>query len=426
MNLTDMAHEVAAVRPGVGATDGVAHYIARRQGREPITYVHPLERPALEETLGQILFQDQVNKLAIDVAGFSPAEADEFRRAFTKKHNQKLIEGYWQRFKEGAAQRGVSEAQAKGIFVKFNGQYMFPQAHAYAFGITAYQCAYLKRYYPLEFYVGLFNEQPMGFYSLDSLKEDAKRHDIRVLHPDMNQSQELCIDEGEALRLGLTKVLGIGDAAARSIVQAREERPFTSVLNLMERTRLSQAELEHLAEAGALDCFGTDRRKLLQEVALRHHPKGAQLALQLSIEQDLLDTPPQSEFTRVVGEYRMMGLCPTDHLMAYYRRYLSEDVLDSAMVKEFPEGAEVTVAGVVIRRQHPAADAIFLTLEDETGQTPLIVWPSVYERFRQKLKQPVVVARGKVSRRGGTFNIILEEVRAGVRAPYAPKAKDWR
>ncbi|MCH9037491.1 MAG: DNA polymerase III subunit alpha, partial [Chloroflexi bacterium] len=160
-NLVDMAHEVGAVRPGVGVNDGVTHYIARRLKKEPITYDHPLEEQALERTLGIILFQDQVNQLAIDVAGFSGVEADQLRRAFLRKNNKKLIEDYWRRFKAGAMERGVNEGEAEAIFKKFNGQYMFPESHAFAFGVTAYQSAWLKYYHPLEFYVGIFNEQPM-------------------------------------------------------------------------------------------------------------------------------------------------------------------------------------------------------------------------------------------------------------------------
>jgi len=425
-NLTDMAHEVAAVRPGVGATDGVAHYIARRQGREPVTFDHPLERSVLEETLGIILFQDQVNLLAMRVAGFSSAEADTFRRAFTKKNNGDIIARYWQRFRDGAAAKGVSEEQAKRIFIKFNGQYMFPQGHAYAFGVTAYQCAWLKRYYPLEFYVGLFNEQPMGFYSLDSLKEDAKRHDIAVLHPDVNRSSVLCTPEDEAIRLGLTRITGIGEALAQSVVAARSERPFASVHDFLQRTGLPLSLLEQLVDAGALDGFGTDRRRLLQEVALRHHGPGPQLALPFPIDHDYLDVPQRSPYADVVGEYHTMGLCPTAHLMHYLRKYLNEDIADSEMVRAFPEDAVVTTAGVVIRRQHPAANAIFLTLEDEKGQIPLIVWLGVYERYKAMLKQSVIVITGRVSRREGTFNIVVDSARALGRISYAPKAKDWR
>ena len=194
-NLLDMAHEVGAVRPGVGVNHGVQEYLARRTKRKPVTYDHPLEKRALERTLGVVLFQDQVNQLAIDVAGFAPSEADRLRRAFGRKHNEELIERYRQQFLAGAAKNGVPEEAAETIFKKFNGQYMFPESHAFAFGVTAYQASWLKYYYPLEFFVAIFNQQPMGFYNLETLKEDAKRHGITVLNPDINKSRAKCTIE---------------------------------------------------------------------------------------------------------------------------------------------------------------------------------------------------------------------------------------
>ncbi len=130
-----------------------------------------------------VLFQDQVNQLAIDVAGFSPSKADQMRRAFGRRHNEELIKQYHQTFLEGASSKGVSDSAAENIFKKFNGQYMFPESHAFAFGVTAYQASWLKYHYPLEFFVGIFNQQPMGFYNLETLKEDAKRHGISGAEP---------------------------------------------------------------------------------------------------------------------------------------------------------------------------------------------------------------------------------------------------
>jgi error-prone DNA polymerase len=165
-NLLDMAHEVAAVRPGVGVNNGVHEYLLRRTKKKPVTYDHPLEQRALERTLGIVLFQDQVNQLAIDVAGFSPNKADQMRRAFGRRHNDELIKQFHLEFMEGARNRGVSDGAAENVFKKFNGQYMFPESHAFAFGVTAYQASWLKYHYPLEFFVGIYNQQPMGFYNL--------------------------------------------------------------------------------------------------------------------------------------------------------------------------------------------------------------------------------------------------------------------
>ena len=193
VNLTDMAYEVGAVRPGVGVNDGVSKFIKRRTQGIPWDYDHPLEETALKRTLGVILFQDQVNRVAMDVAGFSAQKANKLRLTFNRKKNLALVERYRKDFMEGAAANGVPQPVAETIFEKFNGHYMFPEAHAFAFGATAYHMAWLKYYYPLEFFVGIFNQQPMGFYNLETLKEDARRHDIYVLNPDINASMEKCI-----------------------------------------------------------------------------------------------------------------------------------------------------------------------------------------------------------------------------------------
>ena len=191
-NLYDLALEVAAVRPGVGANDGVSEFIRRRNGSE-WDYDHPLERRALEKSLGIILFQDQVVTLGIDVGGMTASESDQMRRAFQRRNNEALIKRYWERFRDGAAERGVSEKIAEKIFLKFNPHYMFPEGHALAFGVTAYHMAWLRRHYPTEFYTSIFNAQPMGFWPLETLKQDAKRMGVTIHGPDVNLSQAKCI-----------------------------------------------------------------------------------------------------------------------------------------------------------------------------------------------------------------------------------------
>ena len=194
-NLYDLALEVAAVRPGVGANDGVSEFIRRRNGSE-WHYDHPLERRALEKSLGIILFQDQVVTLGVDVGGFTASEADQMRRAFQRRNNEALLQRYWERFRDGAAERGVSEKIAEKIFLKFNPHYMFPEGHALAFGVTAYHMAWLRRHYPTEFYISIFNAQPMGFWPIETLKQDAKRMGVTIYSPDVNLSQAKCVPEG--------------------------------------------------------------------------------------------------------------------------------------------------------------------------------------------------------------------------------------
>ena len=435
-NLTDMAYEVGAVRPGVGVNDGVSQFIERRTQGHPWDYDHPLERRALERTLGIILFQDQVNHVVMDVAGFSAVEADQLRRAFTRRNNQPLIDLYREKFLRGAWEKGVPQEAAERIFKKFNGHYMFPESHAFAFGATAYHMAWLKYYYPLEFFVAIFNQQPMGFYNRETLKEDAKRHGIAVLNPDINDSIEKCTIKDESLLLGLFQVQGVGEAAASSIVRAREagqargngsERtgPFTSLADAMERTGLQREAIENLVNAGAFDSLTTDRRAALWEVGLRYRPGGYQQPLPLPVEQDMPGLPPQSQWEAMAGEYRTMGVHPKGHLMAMMREYLPSHVSSSQDVLDMPDGTEVTVAGLVIRRQRPLAKAVFITLEDEFGHTPLVIWPQVYEKYRLVLREPVLMIRGEVSRRESTMNVVAKHVESADNPKYLPKSKNW-
>ena len=431
-NLVDMAFEVAAVRPGVGANDGVSEFIRRRTANIE-RYEHPLEAPALRRTRGVVLFQDQFNELAVHVAGFSPTEAEEFRRAHGRLDEQESILAYWwPRFRDGAHGRGVDEATAARIFAKFNGHYMFPESHAYAFGVTAYQMAWLKYHYPLEFYVGLFNEQPMGFYNLETLKEDAKRHGVPVLNPDVNRSREGCLIAEESLLLGLLNVEAVGPSVAEGIVAERDANgPYSSVAELMTRTAIRQEPLDNLADAGALDELDRGsqrdtRRDTRWEIGLRYRQTGAQLALPLPVEQDMAALPEPTAWETMEGEYRTMGIHPRSHLMAYLRDRLP-DVTMSAELWGLADGAEVRVAGLVVRRQHPQAAAYFLTLEDELGHTPVVVWPAIYKRYRHVIREPVLLITGTVSHREGTMNVVVRHVEPieGLGAA-SPPSKDWR
>lgn len=431
-NLTDMAHEVGAVRPGVGVNDGVREYILRRSGKKPVTYDHPLEKRALKRTLGVILFQDQQNQLAIDVAGLSPSEADQMRRAFGKRNNKELIAHYRERFRQGARQRGVSNDAAEKIFQKFNGQYMFPESHAFAFGVTAYQAAWLKLYYPLEFYVALLNQQPMGFYSPETIKEDARRHGIGFLSPDVNLSEDKCTAEGNAVRLGLLYVLGVGEAAAKAVLKTRKESgSFSSLAEFMIRTGLQHEVIENLVEAGGFNSFSDDRRQMLWEVGLRYRPIGIQLPFVLPVEQDMVSLPTPSEIERILEEYRIVGVHSEGHLMTYLWPYLPKEVVAAADLLHMPDGKTVKVAGLVIRRQRPLGRAVFITLEDDTGHIPLIVWPDTYENYKGALTKPLILVTGIISRRDGTFNIELVEAQA-LRLPAPehkvslPSSRDFR
>ncbi len=425
-NLIDMAHEVAAVRPGVGANDGIRRYISRRMGLEPIEFIHELERRALERTRGVILFQDQINQVAHDVGGLSHSDADRLRRAFTKPNNAATIQRWWERFRDGAQANGVEEETARRIFDRFNGHYMFPESHAFAFGVTAYQISWLKYYYPVEFYLGLFNQQPMGFYTPETLKEDAKRHGVPILNPDVNLSAGLCTIESDGIRLGLSYVKGLGEAAISVIGQAKEQTgSFLSLANFMSRSGLEQQQVEDLIDAGALDSLCQDRRGARWEAGLRYRPVGRQLGLPLPVEQDMACLPKAGNFDEMMREYRTMGMHPASHVMAYIRESLGMNVLTSAEVLLATDGETITVAGLVIRRQRPLAKAVYITLEDEYGHIPMVVWPKNYARLRNELKAPFLVVTGAMSRHDETLNLVVEQVKPMYVIPHPPESRNF-
>jgi len=335
---------------------------------------------------------------------------------------------------------------------------MFPESHAYAFGVTAYQMAWLKHYYPLEFYVGLFNEQPMGFYSLETLKEDAKHHDVRVLNPDVNRSLQRSIIHDESLVLGLVNVESVGPTVAAAIVAERDAHgPYSSIANLMTRTGLQRQALDNLTDAGALDSLASasaptvastsavssahtaerlpsivrgrssprQRRQARWEVGLRYRPIGSQLAMELPVEEDMAELPQATDWEVMEGEYRIMGIHPRSHLMAYLRDQLPH-VTTSADIWNKSDGTEVQIAGLVVRRQHPHAKVYFLTLEDEFGHTPTLAWPDTYKRYRQVIREPALLITGTVSRREGTMNVVARHVEPLPNIGRAsPRSKDW-
>ena len=412
-DIYDLALEVAAVRPGVGANDGVAEFLRRREGMA-WDYDHPLERHALARSLGVIMFQDQVVQLGMDVGGFTAAEADRMRRAFGRRNGAALVESYRQRFMAGAVERGVPEGVAETIFGKFNPHYMFPEGHALAFAFTAYQMGWLRRYHPLEFFVALFNEQPMGFWDLDTLKQDARRLGLRVAHPDVNHSDLLCSAEGdETLRLGLTFVKGLDRRLGETLLRAREAGPFADLSDLLARSGLPREALENLARAGAMDGLSVcaDRRSVLWQVGAGYVSgvRRGQLALALPAANPPQALAPTSRARRMLDEYAMLGLCPDGHVMELLRHQLGPEVLTSDGLLGCRDGDVVRVAGRVVRRQRPLAAAVFLTLEDEYGLIPLAVWPAQWERLKGALRRSIIVVEGTVSRRDDTLNVAVQD-----------------
>lgn len=432
-DIYDLALEVAAVRPGVVANDGVAEFLRRRSGAA-WAYDHPLERGALERSLGVILFQDQVVQLGMDVGGLTAAEADRMRRSFGRRDGAAAVAEYRRRFMAGAELRGVPPEAAARIFARFNPHYMFPEGHALAFAFTAYQMAWLRRHFPLEFYLALFNEQPMGFWDPDTLKQDARRLGLRVARPCVNRSELVCTAEGaDMLRLGLTSVKGIDRRqGARLLAARREVGEFVGLSDLLARSGLSREALENLARCGGLAGLpdSSDRRETLWRLGAGYRAEGrrGQLALPSEGPAAPAGLAPWSRAESMLAEYELLGLCPDRQIMELLRPGLEDEVLTSEALEGCAEGELVKVAGRVVRRQRPLAKAVFLTLEDEWGLIPVTVWEQRWRRLRAALRQPVVVVAGKVSRRDGTLSVVAERAwpLEGVGLLAGSARPDWR
>ena len=430
-NLLDLAYQVALIRPGVGVQgSAVSQFVERYRRGIPWDYDHPLEKRALERGYGIIVWQEQVVQLLVDVAGMTAAEADEVRRAFARPNNEHLIAMHWERFRQGTAGNGVSEEAARKIFGKINGHYMFPESHSHAFAVTAYQAAWLKRYHPVEFFTTLMNNQPMGFYPIETLKEDARRFGVPFLNPCVNRSEARCIPSGDAVLLGLRFMKDVGEESALALVRERERHgPYLNAGDLVRRTGLKPQAALSLVMAGAFDGVTPNRREALWDAGLGIRPaKNGQRAFAISGNGNTPAFADLSDEEKMMGEYRVMGIYPKGHVMEFMRPRLRPEVLPAAAVETAREGNTVLVAGWPVARQHPRgrSGTVFVTVEDETGDVQLILWPRVFARFRRELESRLIVAHGTVSRWDGTTNVIVSRLeRLGTRAPL-PTAHDWR
>jgi error-prone DNA polymerase len=427
-NLDDLTVQVALVRPGPIQGKAVHPYIERRQrlredpDYEP-PYDHPLLAECLRDTLGVVVFQDQVLEVAIALAGFTVGEAEGLRRAMSRKRSEAALLAHKDRFLEGAAANGVDRETAELVWSKLNGfaAFGFPKSHAAAFGLLAYQSAWLRHHYPAEFLCALLNAQPMGFYPPASLVRDAQRHGVEVRPPDVSTSAAKCRIEGDAVRVGLGYVRSIGEAPAEALVAERERGgPFTGVRDLAQRAPVERPVLEALVAAGACDCFGWPRRQLLWRLGLAPRSVSAglggeerQLALPLEPASEIPDLPEQTDWERMLADYRLTSLSVGTHPLELLRPHLPGEVLSSADLPERSHGSPVAIAGLVVARQRPATanGVVFMLVEDEHGQTNLIVLPPVYERFRAVVRgEPLVLARGRFERYERNRNVVVEEI----------------
>ncbi len=433
-NLADLAVQVAIVRPGPIVGGAVNPYVRRRefQRQDPdyrVPYDHPLLEEALGETLGVIIFQDQVLKVCKALAGFTDGQAEGLRRAMSRKRSREAMQGYWEAFQDGATRKGVDEATARKVFeqvIAFS-EFGFPKSHAAAFGLLAYQSAWLCHYHPTEFYVGLFNNQPMGFYSLDALARDARRHGIRTLLPDVNRSGVQCVAEGNDLRVGLGFIRGWGEEIAQRVVEERDRNgPFRSLPDFLRRTpaALKRPAVENLIWVGGMDTLELTRRELLWQTGLwlgpeedGGQPSGRrsddQLDLTVSDPYAGIPFPDLQDGERMLAEYRMLRFATSAHPLSLLRNRLPPNTVSSDRLPDLPNGATVRLAGVVVARQRPqtAKGYLFILMEDEAGHINTIVKPKVYERNRSAIRmEPFLAVQGRLQKDGATLNVIAHQV----------------
>jgi error-prone DNA polymerase len=342
----------------------------------------------------------------------------------SRKRSREAVEAFHGRFVEGALGRGVPREVAESVFQKLNGfaAFGFPKSHAAAFGLLAYQSAWLRHHYPKEFLCALLNAQPMGFYPPASLVRDAQRRGVEVLEPDVNRSAARCALEGDAMRIGLEYVRSLGEEEARRVVAERERGgPFAGVRDLAQRTQLDRARLEALVASGVCDSFDGSRRALLWELGLVPRPQSVpgsggeeqQLALPLDPTAATPGLREQTPWERMLADYRTTSLSVGTHPLALLREHLPAGTLSSRDLARRPGGGTVAVAGMAVARQRPATanGVVFMLLEDEFGQVNLIVPPSVYERFRPLVRaEPLLLARGKFERLGRNRNVVVRDL----------------
>ncbi|MDH5780987.1 MAG: DNA polymerase III subunit alpha [Dehalococcoidia bacterium] len=413
-SIEDLTIETALIRPGPLQGNMVHPYIRRRKGLEKVTYLHPKLKPILEDTLGVLLFQEQVIQVATTIANFTPGEADSLRRAMSRKRPKSAMEEMKQRFIEGAKKNGVKTNTASYIFAALEGfaEYGFCKSHAAGFALLCYQSAWLKKYYPSEFYCSLLNNQPMGFYAPEVIVRDAKRYGIEILPADINKSSARGTIEGGKVRLGFMYIKEVGEKAMSQIVAERQKTPYVSLDDFYFRAKLERKPVENLILAGAFDSFGCQKRQLLWQLGLLQKKCPGELPLEFNDTK--VSLPDFGELEEMKVDYEVQGLSTKYHPMQVLRKEISRDGLlkSSEIAQLFPD-TQVRMAGYVITRQRPATAKgfAFMTLEDEEGTVNVVVKPRIYERYRQVFRlEPLIVVEGTIQERDGNLNIVANRL----------------
>ncbi|WP_176058569.1 error-prone DNA polymerase [Paraburkholderia sp. BCC1876] len=389
----DLVIEVAIVRPGPIQGGAVHPYLQRRQGFEPVTYPSEALKTALGRTLGVPIFQEQVMQVAILAAGFTAGEADQLRRAMAAWKRKGGLEKYYDRIVNGMQERGYDQAFAEGIFeqIKGFGEYGFPESHAASFALLVYASSWLKCHEPEAFLAAMLNSQPMGFYSPSQLVQDAQRHGVKVLPVDVAVSGWDSVlvlspdNHRPAVRLGMSLLRGMKDGAAERIENARAVRPFDTVADLARRAQLDRKDLHALADANALASLAGNRREALWQSVAAVPDKDMLAVAAVQDETPQLGAP--TEANDIVADYRSVGLTLGRHPLELLRpQLLANRLMPASTLHSYGDGRLARGCGLVTVRQRPgtAKGVMFVTLEDETGNVNVIVWPSLLEKQRKE------------------------------------------
>jgi len=415
----DLVIEVSLIRPGPLQGNMVRPYLRRRQGLEPVTYPHPSLQAALADTLGVIVFQEQVIKIARDFAGFTPGRGELLRRALGGKNAPEKLQQFRAEFRRGAIDRGIDRETINQVWQMLAGfaGYSFSQAHAAAFAVIVYWSAWLRLHYPTEYFCALLRHSPLGTYPPNVLESEARRHSIRFLPFDINRSEVLAEVEAGAIRFGLNDVKGIGEERAQRLVSARGARPFGSLRDFIQRTGFERRAVESLILAGAFDSFG-DRRALLWELAEAFEI--AQRANQLPLFDRQPERPrlnPVSPGERALLTFRQTGVTGGPHLVALRRdAFTQAGCVPLRELRKRRDGARVTVGGLVadgIRRPPTAKGTAFLRLDEPEGIVDVIVPAAVFQAFRAVLlSSAFLVIEGRLRKQAATVSVTAERVTA--------------
>ncbi len=414
-NFEDIVASVAIIRPGPIKGNMVEPFIARRQGREEVSYLHPKLRPILEKTFGVVLFQEQVIEIATVLAGFTPGEADRLRRVMTHARRHDEMEAIGRDFARKAVENGIEPEVAETVFSYMAGyaSYGFCEAHAAAFADTSYKTAYLVEHHPAEFFAALLSHQPMGYYPPNTLCVEARRRGVAILPPDINRSGAgFNVEEASGIRVSLRQVQGMTLAALPAILEARcEGGDFRSLQDFQRRVTLPRDLIENLILSGVFDSIEPNRRALLWAAGQKELP----LLAAGGVAEGIGDFSPQEKFW---WEYRLLRIMLRGHLMEFFRPDLDrQGFLTSEQAREAGEGQLVKVAGLPVRPHRPPTKSgrivVFLSLEDEQGMIDITIFEDLYQRcggliFSGRLVPLKVL--GTVQRRGNGASIVARRL----------------